>query len=43
LQPGNLNETTRVRQVPITTTSFARYSCVYQKVRSSAGSTVRSL
>ena len=43
LQPGNLKETTRVRQVPITSTSSARYSCVYQKVQSSLGSTVRSL
>jgi hypothetical protein len=43
LQPGNLNETTRVRQVPITTVSSARYSCVYQNVQSSLGSTVRSL
>jgi hypothetical protein len=28
LQPGNLNETTLVRHVPITTVSSARYSVV---------------
>ena len=28
LHPGNLNETTRVRHVPITTVSGARYSVV---------------
>jgi hypothetical protein len=42
-QPGNLKETIRVRHVPIRTVSVARYSCVYQNVQSSLGSTVRSL
>ena len=37
LQPGNLKDTIRVRQVPITRTSWPRYSCVYQKVQSSPG------
>jgi hypothetical protein len=43
LQVGNRNDPMRVRQVPITTVSSARYSCVYQNVQSSLGSTVRSL
>jgi len=39
LQVGNRNDPMRVRQVPITTVSSAGYSCVYQKVQSSVGST----
>src|SRR3954451_3223358 len=44
LQPGNLKETIRVLQAPSNGRSPApRYSWAYQKVQSSAGSTVKSL
>ena len=42
LQPGNLNETMRVCHAP-KIRSVPRYSCAYQNVQSSVGSTVRSL
>jgi hypothetical protein len=40
-QPGNLNEPMRVRQLKLP--FVAMYSCVYQKVQLSTGSTVISL
>jgi hypothetical protein len=43
LQPGKRNEPTRVAQDPMATVSVVRYSCVYQNVQSSVGSTLSSL